>query len=52
MQNRTLTAIIDGFNRLICEHDFQKISVDMILQEAAVTETSLPLMRTMLKYLY
>lgn len=40
MQNRTLTAIIDGFNRLICEHDFQKISVDMILQEAAVSRST------------
>lgn len=40
MVNRTLSAIIDGFNRLISEHDFQKISVEMIMQEAGVSRST------------
>ena len=40
MLNRTMTAIIDGFNRLIAETDFQKISVDMIMKEAEVSRST------------
>ena len=40
MVNRTLSTIIDGFNRLISEHDFQKISVEMIMQEAGVSRST------------
>ena len=40
MVNRTLAAIISGFNRLIVEHDFQKISVEMIMQEAGVSRST------------
>ncbi len=40
MVNRTLNAIIDGFNRLIANTDFQKISVDMIMQEAGVSRST------------
>jgi len=40
MVNRTLSAIINGFNRLIVEHDFQKISVEMIMQEAGVSRST------------
>ena len=34
MLGRTMGAILDAFNRLIGEMDFQKISVDMIMKEA------------------
>ena len=40
MVNRTKKAIIDGFNRLIGEHDFQKISVDMIMKVAGVSRST------------
>ena len=40
MVNRTLSTIVGAFNRLIMEHDFQKISVDMILKEAAVSRST------------
>ena len=40
MVNRTLHAIIDGFNRLIADTDFNKISVDMIMQEAGVSRST------------
>ena len=40
MINRTLNAIIDGFNRLITETDFHKISVDMIMREAGVSRST------------
>ena len=34
MVPRTMHAITEAFNRLIADHDFQKISVDMIMKEA------------------
>jgi len=40
MVTRTFTAIIDGFNRLLSKIDFQKISVDMILEEAKVSRST------------
>ncbi|MBQ2755120.1 MAG: TetR family transcriptional regulator [Oscillospiraceae bacterium] len=40
MVNRTLNAIIAGFNRLITNIDFHKISVDMIMQEAGVSRST------------
>lgn len=40
MVNRTLKAIMDGFNRLISEVDFQKISVEMIMKEAGVSRST------------
>jgi len=40
MANRTLSTIIDAFNRLITEHDFQKISVDMIIKEADISRST------------
>ena len=40
MLSRTASAIINGFNRLITENDFQKISVDMIMQEAEVSRST------------
>jgi len=40
MVNRTATAIIHAFNRLIEDCDFQKISVDMIMQEAQVSRST------------
>ena len=40
MVNRTLVAILDGFNRLIKEHDFHKISVEMIMKEADVSRST------------
>ena len=36
MLNRTMSAIVQAFNRLIVEHDFQKISVEMIMNEAKI----------------
>lgn len=38
--NRTMTAILNAFNRLIVQHDFQKISVEMILEEASVSRST------------
>ena len=40
MVNRTYKAIIDAFNRLIEEHDFHKISVEMIMKEASVSRST------------
>jgi len=40
MVNRTLTAILNGFNRLITEIDFQKISVEMIMKEAGISRST------------
>ena len=40
MLNRTMYAIMTAFNRLIVEHDFQKISVDMIMAEASVSRST------------
>ena len=40
MLNRTMTAILNAFNRLIVDHDFQKISVEMIMAEAAVSRST------------
>lgn len=40
MLNRTMTAILNAFNRLIVEHDFQKISVEMIMKEASVSRST------------
>jgi len=40
MVNRTLNAILDGFNRLISEIDFHKISVEMIMKEAGVSRST------------
>lgn len=40
MVNRTKTAIINGFNRLIANVDFQKISVDMIMRESGVSRST------------
>ena len=39
MTSRTATAILTAFNRLIVEHDFQKISVEMIMAEASVSRS-------------
>ena len=35
-----MTAILDAFNRLIAEKDFQKISVEMIMNEAKVSRST------------
>ena len=35
-----MSAIVQAFNRLIVEHDFQKISVDMIIKEAGVSRST------------
>lgn len=40
MVNRTLNAIISGFNKLIAEVDFHKISVEMIMKEAGVSRST------------
>ena len=40
MISRTLNAIIEGFNKLIENTDFNKISVDMIMQEAGVSRST------------
>ena len=40
MLDRTAAAILNAFNRLITEHNFQKISVDMIVAEAAVSRST------------
>jgi len=40
MVNRTLNAIISGFNRLISEVDFHKISVEMIMKESGVSRST------------
>lgn len=40
MINRTKNAIVDGFNRLIKENDFHKISVDMIMKVAGVSRST------------
>ena len=40
MVNRTLNAIMSGFNRLISEVDFHKISVEMIMKESGVSRST------------
>ena len=40
MANRTMSAIMTAFNRLIVQHDFQKISVEMIMKEASVSRST------------
>lgn len=40
MPGRTMTAIVEAFNRLIVATDFQKISVDMIMKEAKVSRST------------
>lgn len=40
MLNRTMISIVSAFNRLIDRHDFQKISVDMIMKEASVSRST------------
>lgn len=40
MVNRTYTAIIEAFQRLIKEHDFHKISVEMIMKKAPVSRST------------
>ena len=40
MLRRTTAAIVNAFNRLIVEHDFQKISVEMIMTEASVSRST------------
>lgn len=40
MLNRTMTVILNAFNRLIVENDFQKISVEMITAEASVSRST------------
>ena len=35
-----MSAIVQAFNRLIVEHDFQKISVEMIMKEADVSRST------------
>ena len=40
MVSKTYHAIIDGFNRLIKDFDFNKISVDMIMKKAGVSRST------------
>lgn len=40
MVNRTNNAIINGFLRLIKEHEFKKISVEMIMEKANVSRST------------
>ena len=40
MPGRTMAAILNAFNRLITETDFQKISVEMIMKEAEVSRST------------
>lgn len=40
MLSRTTSAIVNAFNRLIIEHDFHKISVEMIMAEASVSRST------------
>lgn len=40
MVSRTFSAIIEGFNKLISEIDFQNISVEMIMKEAQVSRST------------
>ncbi len=40
MVNRTYNIIVDAFNRLIAEKDFNKISVDMIMEKASVSRST------------
>ena len=40
MVSKTYHAIIDGFNRLIKDIDFHKISVDMIMKKAGVSRST------------
>lgn len=40
MVNRTYNAIIDSFNRLITEKDFNKITVEMIMDMAGVSRST------------
>jgi len=40
MLTRTTNVILSAFNRLIVEHDFQKISVEMIVEEAGISRST------------
>ncbi len=40
MSERTASAIVNAFNKLITENDFQKITVEMIMQEAQVSRST------------
>ncbi|MBR5129232.1 MAG: TetR family transcriptional regulator [Firmicutes bacterium] len=40
MVSRTYNAIIDAFNRLIAEKDFNKISVEMVMEKAGVSRST------------
>ena len=40
MFNRTYNSIIDAFNRLIAEKDFNKITVEMIMEKAGVSRST------------
>lgn len=40
MAVRTEQAIVDAFNRLISKHDFEKITVEMIVKEAGVSRST------------
>ena len=40
MVSKTYHAILDGFNRLIKDTDFNKISVDMIMKKAGVSRST------------
>ena len=40
MVNRTYTAIVDAFNKLITSHDFSKISVEMIMEKAGISRAT------------
>ena len=40
MVSRTYNTIIDAFNRLIAEKDFNKISVEMIMEKAGISRST------------
>ena len=40
MASKTAKAILDSFNKLIVEHDFHKITVDMIMKAAEVSRAT------------
>ena len=40
MASRTAKTILEGFNKLIVEHDFHKITVDMIMKAAEVSRAT------------
>ena len=41
MVSRTAKTILESFNKLIVEHDFHKITVDMIMKAAEVSRATL-----------